>query len=263
MIEQHFKSAPASAPEPADCNFYHVMDLPGVGVVGDGWDLRDTVDAYLGNLDLDGRRVLDIGTASGFLSFEAERRGAQVVSFDMASGTQWNVVPYQHEARDPVADAAERMRTHQRLENAYWFAHHALGSKARRFEGDVYDMSPQVGDFDVVVLGMILPHLRDPFQALYSAAQRCRDTLLVTQQTVVSEQPIMRFMPDPATQQPKAAWWVMSDTLMARWFDLLGFDLLRQVTAQHYSIHRGRAVPCTAFVAKRRGAQALADAPPG
>ena len=68
-----------------ECSFYHHMDLPGPKEVGRGWDLRKTVDDYLGNFDFRGKRALDVGTASGFLTFEIEKRGAEVVSFDMAS----------------------------------------------------------------------------------------------------------------------------------------------------------------------------------
>lgn len=31
-----------------ECAFYHYMDLPGVGRVGDHWDLRRTIDDYFG-----------------------------------------------------------------------------------------------------------------------------------------------------------------------------------------------------------------------
>ncbi len=27
-----------------ECYFYHVMDIPGIGVVGEEWDLRNRVD---------------------------------------------------------------------------------------------------------------------------------------------------------------------------------------------------------------------------
>ncbi len=80
-----------------ECFFYHHMDLPGVGEVGKGWDLRETIDDYLGHFDFRGKRVLDVGTASGFLTFEMEKRGAEVVSFDMASRTQRQLVPFSDE----------------------------------------------------------------------------------------------------------------------------------------------------------------------
>ena len=61
----------------ADCAFYHSMDLPGHGTVEGMFDLRGAVDEYLGGVDLRGKRVLELGTADGFLCFEMERRGAR------------------------------------------------------------------------------------------------------------------------------------------------------------------------------------------
>ena len=66
----------------SDCTFYHVMDIPGHGVTPGQWDLRETADHYLGNVDFTGMRVFEIGTASGFLCFHMEKRGADVTAFD-------------------------------------------------------------------------------------------------------------------------------------------------------------------------------------
>ncbi len=66
-----------------DCFFYHFMDLPNHSTVGTTWDLRDCAEDYLGRLDYQNKRTLDVGTASGFLTYEMEKRGANVVSFDM------------------------------------------------------------------------------------------------------------------------------------------------------------------------------------
>jgi hypothetical protein len=60
-----------------ECAFYHHMDLPGLKEV-EGWDLRKTIDEYLGHLDFRGKRVLDVGAAGGFLTFEMKKRGAEV-----------------------------------------------------------------------------------------------------------------------------------------------------------------------------------------
>jgi hypothetical protein len=76
------------------CDFYHAMDLPGVGEVNGRWDLRPTIDTYLGNVSFVGKRVLDVGAASGYLTFEMERRGGDVVSFDMAGVNDWEIVPF-------------------------------------------------------------------------------------------------------------------------------------------------------------------------
>ena len=69
------------------------MELPGVGVVGGQWDLRETIEDYLAAFPFAGKRVLDVGAARGFPSFEMERRGAEVVSFDMSPDGRWDIVP--------------------------------------------------------------------------------------------------------------------------------------------------------------------------
>ncbi|MCX6006791.1 MAG: hypothetical protein NTZ34_05965 [Chloroflexi bacterium] len=45
------------------CSFYHYMDLPGYGLVGNQWDLRGKEEDYLGHIKLEGKTVLEIGTA--------------------------------------------------------------------------------------------------------------------------------------------------------------------------------------------------------
>jgi hypothetical protein len=45
-------------------HFYYFMDLPGIGEVGDQWDLRKTIDDYFGHFGFSGKRVLDVGVAS-------------------------------------------------------------------------------------------------------------------------------------------------------------------------------------------------------
>src|SRR5436190_7409780 len=77
-----------------ECDFYHTMEIPGHGLVRGQWDLRGNVDEYLGNFDFAGKRVLEIGPASGFLTFELERRGAEVVAVDVGDQKPWDFVPY-------------------------------------------------------------------------------------------------------------------------------------------------------------------------
>jgi 2-polyprenyl-3-methyl-5-hydroxy-6-metoxy-1,4-benzoquinol methylase len=66
-----------------DCYFYHTGDLPGLRVQKGEWDLRGNISAYLGDVDFEGKRVLDVGTANGFLCFEIERRAAEAVGYDL------------------------------------------------------------------------------------------------------------------------------------------------------------------------------------
>jgi hypothetical protein len=87
------------------------MDLPGVGCVGGQWDLCGRVDEYLGTVDFIGKRVLEIGPASGFLTVEMERRCAEVVAVRGDSDPGWDFVPYSSAVLDPIrVKRAEHMR---------------------------------------------------------------------------------------------------------------------------------------------------------
>jgi SAM-dependent methyltransferase len=175
------------------------MDLPGVGTIGNTWDLRKTIHDYLGRFDFTGKRVLDVGSASGFLTFEMERRGASVVSFDIQAGSEWNYVPYASPAFD-VKELTERLEWDiRRIKRAYWYAHRALQSRASVYYGNIYDIPAALGAFDVVNFGMVLPHLRDPFLAMQSAARLSRRWVIITQQSMQTAEPVMRFIPDAAT----------------------------------------------------------------
>lgn len=242
---------PQHVEDVASCAFYHVMDLPGVGTVGDHWDLRKTIDDYLGRFDFTGKRVLDVGSASGFLTFEMEKRGADVVSFDIIEGAEWNLVPY----ASPRFDRDEllgRLRQHiEMIKRAYWFAHRVLASKAKAYYGDIYDFPAGLGLFDVVNFGMVLPHLRDPFRALESASRLSRGWVIVTHQSVETADPLMKFMPDPGTCSDPLTWWAISEGCMERMLEVLGFELVSRRRAEHYCTVRGHHETCTTFVARR------------
>jgi hypothetical protein len=116
-----YGSAPLEPPALSD----HTIDIPGHGVQSGQWDLRSGITQYLGNLDFRGRRVLEIGTANGFICFEMERRGAEVVAFDLAEDLTYDAPP--HNA-DYLAPESYRNGL-RRIRNAWWLPHAALGPK--------------------------------------------------------------------------------------------------------------------------------------
>jgi hypothetical protein len=242
---------PLRVDDAADCYFYHRMSIPGVGEVGGDWDLRSCIDDYLGRHDFEGRRVLDVGAASGFLTFAMEQRGADVVSFDMGEGEQWDVVPNAVVRRDREAVLRERRRTHALLKNAYWFTHARLQSSARVFYGSIYDIPEALGPFDVAVMGMIVGHLRDPFRAIANVAKLCSSHLIITNQAVRSEEPVAFFM--PGLENDPFAWWALSDTCLARMLETVGFDIESTATSNPVCQVPGRQRPeeCMTLVARR------------
>jgi len=178
-----------------DCAFYHTIDVPGYGTVSGPWDLRGQVDAYLGGVDLRGKRVLELGTASGFLCVEMEKRGAEVVAYDLSDDYDGELVPFpQYRETSPEPDRRAFVR---RMNNAWWLVHRAFQSSARMVYGSVYDVPAGIGEVDVATFGSILLHLCDPYRALASAAQLVRETIIVTDLAVHWEN---RFpAPEPPT----------------------------------------------------------------
>ena len=252
-MSQDFSYAmPLQVDRVEDCNFYHKINIPGVGEVGDQWDLRASIDNYLGKFDFRGKRVLDVGTASGFLTFEMEKRGADVVSFDMIDGSQWDIVPHADIQKDLESIRATRATAMKRLKNSYWFTHKRVGSKARAYYGDLYDLPGALGTFDVAIFGMILSHLRDPFQALYSASRLVSDTIIVTNQMMDTAEATGNLIPSRANGK-QSVWWGFSRGCLTQILDILGFQVKSTTTCKPVCQASGRVGPetCTSLVAKR------------
>ena len=145
----------------AALDWYHTLDL-GDGVVTPGWFDTRSVAHRLPWPDLAGRRCLDVGTFDGFWAFEMERRGAgEVVAIDLTEPTRWDW-PVGSDPR-VVAEVGKRKAGGAGFE----IARDAIGSSVERRELSVYDLDPaEVGTFDVVYVGSLLLHLRDPVGAL-------------------------------------------------------------------------------------------------
>ncbi|HUK43652.1 MAG TPA: methyltransferase domain-containing protein, partial [Gaiellaceae bacterium] len=233
----------------SQCSFYHVTDLPGHGVVGWGWDLRGAEDEYLGGVDFDRKRVLELGTSSGFLCRHMERRGAEVVGYDLSDEHAWDSVPF---AQCDMSEYTLEMKAYLRMQNnAWWYAHRLFGSRARAVYGRVYDIPDQIGTVDVATFGSLLLHVRDPFLALQSALRLTRETVIVTDLhpdqaaddapstkgrlrrrlrafTAYRSRPapVMRFVPDFRTAQParSSTWWALYPELVVEMLGVLGFE---------------------------------------
>src|SRR5437764_915707 len=100
---------PRTVTDLSACYFYHSMDVPGHGLVEGEWDLRTGISAYLGGVDVGGKRVLEIGTASGYVCFAMEQRGAEVVAQDLSPEQTPDIVPF---ARADIEKAIRDHRTH-------------------------------------------------------------------------------------------------------------------------------------------------------
>ena len=167
----------------AEPYWFHQIDL-GDGVVTPGWSnaARDKLPYFGLPDDMTGLRVLDMGCAEGFFSFEAERRGAsEVVSLD-----------YDPECIKRFKLCAE-----------------ALGSKVTRpLVQSVYVLDPAIlGTFDVVMFFGLLYHLEYPLLGIEKVAAMTSGTLLIQSWTLetawLTDQSLARFQPHGIMSGPK------------------------------------------------------------
>lgn len=204
-----------------DCDYYHVIDLPGHGQVGVQWDLRGHVDEYLGGYDFAGRSVLEIGPASGFLTAEMEQRGAAVVALEMPPEAGWDYVPYPPEILDPVALA--RVDVMRRVRNSFWFTHATFGLKARLAYASAYDIPAALGRFDAAVLACVLLHCHSPMRIVEQCARRA-DTIIITDMHDPGLDGLRscQFLPTAENRQWDT-WWRFSPDLFVEFLRVMGF----------------------------------------
>jgi O-methyltransferase len=216
----------------ADCDFYHVMDLPGVGRVGGQWDLRGHVGDYLGHVDLAGRRVLEIGPASGFLTCQMEQAGAEVTAVEVPDDPGWDFVPYP----DPqLASIQPARREHmRRIKNSFWFTHKACKLGARLYSCDATALPAALGRFDVAVMAAVLLHTKHPL-AIVESCSRLADTLVITDfHHATLKGPVCELHP---TVENRAydTWWNFGDEFFTRFLAVRG--LPEQKVTRHRQTH--------------------------
>ncbi len=226
--------------------WYHAIDLPH-GLVTPGlYDFRETVSAFHFPDDMRGATVLDVGSATGFFSFEFERRGARVVSVELPSlhaldrfpgqspesaigkigqmiaprnvnGLEGYVKPY----------TAEELYFYL-LKGPFEFCRRLLGSKVERCYASVYDLSPGllgVSGFDYAFMGDILLHTINPLQALAAVAPLCRKTLILSQvmPEATDGKPAILYVGGDEPASDEVSWWWPNQPCLVQLLKKLGF----------------------------------------
>ena len=196
----------------ARSHWYHVIDF-GSGLVSRGaYDYRGHLPDFGFPTRLDGKRILDIGAADGFFSFELERRGGSVLAVDTN--------PFDGA---PAIDAtlAHRARYAQKYSEAFeGFAEFAdvfasagvpvghrfllartlLGAGAVYRNGSIYDLSALGEKFDVIFCGALIEHLKNPVEAVEQLRGAlkpdglCIVTLSSVLQATVTSRPLVRIL---------------------------------------------------------------------
>ena len=204
--------------------WYHTIDVaPGVNTKG-MFDNRHSL-SMIPFPDVEGKRCLDIGTWDGLYAYEMERRGAaEVVALDVPDLSD---VDYPPEARnDPSFDV------HQTAEQprpaGFELLHDLFDSKVQWKAGNIYDVNPEeLGTFDVVVIGSLLVHLRDPVRALDAVRTVTKGELLVADyvDTAIAIRTRKRAMFELRGLGRDFQWWLASDPGLRRLLYVGGFEI--------------------------------------
>ena len=177
-----------------DCEWYHKMEIPGLGgdnltsTHKDSFDIRDDIGNILGNLDYKNKKVLNLGSITGHLSFEAERRGAQVTSIDLSvdpsqmakeQATERDWVPRANE--DWKKDFKAFMEREVKRRNAFWYAHKALKSKSKLLISHANNLPKNLELHDIGIIFSVMLHIRDPFLALVRMCSHLNEKIVITE----------------------------------------------------------------------------------
>lgn len=216
--------------------WYHCIDL-GDGIMTDGdYDMRDFLSHYHLPERLSGHTVLDAGRASGFFSFEFERRGAKVTATDIESYLDWDFVGGAPE-RDKRALEIQDEKAFSRREiwGAFLFAKEILNSKVNDKFLNVYDIEPAAFNgeqFDFVFAGSITSHLRDPIRALEKLYSVTKKKLIISVPSIgigdYEQVPSMSLV--GTVDSDRRSWWVMNALCMEEMLRCAGFKTITKVS---------------------------------
>ncbi|SEG56873.1 hypothetical protein SAMN04488144_1243 [Methylobacterium sp. 190mf] len=242
--------------------WYHTMKFPDGDTVRGSWTIAD-FSQYIGGYDLTAKSVLDVGTASGFLAFNAEKAGAQVTGLDAASTDEFRHVPFSDSLsyRD-IRQFKNTWTIHNLIpiKNSWWHAWYKYNSNAKCVYApmpELYEWPEQM--FDVVMAGAIVEHLSEPVYAIGAWARLAREAVLIPFTDVV---PVDDLMMRPITPLDNSAinyvWWHLSRGLYNKIFDNLGFDVHYTLArAEHHDAEGGTQLATRpSIIAIRRGTDA-------
>jgi SAM-dependent methyltransferase len=214
--------------------WYHSIDLgQGVRTEGD-YAMNEYLPHYHFPADMRGLKVLDVGRASGYFSFEFEQRGARVVATEISSFLDWDFVGGELERARRAAeigDAAAFTRRH--ITGAFHFSHAVRRSNVELVTSSIYEIAPETvgADFDIVFAGSITSHLRDPILGM----ERLRTVTAPNGVCIVSAPYIGLDEALPLAAMvgtadiSRRSWWVLNKRCLTEMLTAAGFNCVEIV----------------------------------
>ncbi len=230
----------ARRPDPSqiqlsDCFFYHSMTFPdGSKVLGD-WDLgEESFSDYIGNIDVRGKTLLDVGTATGFIAFQAERRGAKVTAYDLDGPASVRLVPSNstkyhtdHAAWEKQCDDGIAWLT-----NGFWYAHHRMKSNVRAVYCALAELPDRIPEMDIVIAGAFFEHISDPVSAIGFLSRIAKETLVFAFTPVIESDDL--FLKMYPSEHPWS-WFTLSTGLLRHILEKVGFRITKIGSSRQYA----------------------------
>jgi hypothetical protein len=236
------------------------MDIPGYGFVKGASDMRSAIPILFDRIDFRGKDVVEVGPGSGFLTFEMEKRGANVVSIELGSDSDWDCVKHHDQ---PLNERKKHYRAHvDKVRNGYSFVHSRIGSHAKVVYGTVYELLDLGVTGDIGVITNVLLHLRDPLKAIECLSEVVSKTLIICDVEPYSEGrrmtllrflsrklPIMQFKVSSQNKENDYTWWFLSPKVVEEFVKVLGFTETKTVFFMSKAF--GKVVRQWAIIASR------------
>jgi SAM-dependent methyltransferase len=250
---------PILLPSKNSCYFYHTITFPDGEIVSGTWDIRGNFSGYIGNYPINGKKILDIGTASGFIAFSAEAAGGIVTALEAASPAEFKRLPVAHtkyfDSRREWQNVTNKVHLIP-LKNSWWYGWHKFGSNAKLIYAPIEELYDWDDRFDLVFAGAVIEHISDPVTIIGAMARIAREAVIIPFTDVIDTedlliQPIQGM--DPALDY---MWWRLSRGLYRRIFANVGFDVEFVLTAHAIANTSSGPVEYTkpTIIARRRAA---------
>jgi tRNA (mo5U34)-methyltransferase len=225
--------------------WYHTVDL-GDGLITPGiHDYRTLIEHFELSASMDGMRVLDVGPATGFFSFQMEHRGATVVGLEVPSLDGLDRFPGQTVEDtfrnltginlpllfDSKASEKRRERLYiDLIRGPFEVCAAQLRSRAERNFMSIYDVSPAtVGAFDLVLAANVLLHTIEPMRAIAAIASVCTRDLVIVQDMHgnAADPPALEYVGGENPDQDNIIWWLPNVACLLQFLRKLKFRNVR------------------------------------